>query len=311
MAVSKKAKPIKKRVSKKKQRAQLPVLRLLTLLAIFLLLGITVSVAGYVIFFRTVFAQEILPTIRNEIVFEEPDPPSSTDPIDPQIIHPIAVKHLPKVAIIFDDLGYSWDLGEQLINFPFELTYSFLPFAPYTEKLENDAYNAGKTIFLHLPLEPKGQFWDPGPGVLYLDDEPGVYLGKFKDCLLHVPHAVGVNNHMGSRFTESRFAMRIVLQEVKKQSLVFVDSFTTAGSVGLEVAQEEEIHSARRHVFLDNELDNEKICDQLKSLVEIAEKNGRGIGIAHPHGVTVSAIRECGELYLDRVEYVSVLEVLY
>jgi hypothetical protein len=292
------------------------------------MLVLSVCAVGYVIFFRTVFAREIPLAQKSAIVFEEPNPPTHLDPAaeqaDPVMpieqsehaVEPAAEQviidkqQLPKVAIIIDDMGWDEVVGEQLLKFPFELTYSFLPFAPHTKKLENLAFLAGKTVFLHLPLQPKGSTYNPGPGALYLHDSPEMQRTKFTNCLQEVPHAMGVNNHMGSFFTEDEQAMTNLIQEMKGRSLMFVDSVTTPGSIAFQVARAASIKSARRNVFLDNTLDEEKICHQLEKLVQIAERQGRAIGIAHPHRVTVSAIATCGEKYRARVQYVGVGEVI-
>lgn len=302
-------------------------MRLCAFAVLFLMLVVSVCAAGYVIFFRTVFAQEIPPEQMNAVVFEEPNPPihiesaEQVEPVDAieqsaQIVEPVDEqgiddnRQLPMVAIIIDDMGWDEAAGERILKFPFELTYSFLPFAPYTRKLENLAFLAGKTVFLHLPLQPKGTTYNPGPGALYLHDPPEMQREKFTKCLQEVPHAKGVNNHMGSFFTEDEQAMTNLIQEVKGKSLMFVDSVTTPGSIAFKVAQAASIKSARRNVFLDNTQDEEKICHQLDKLVQIAERQGWAIGIAHPHRVTVRAIATCGEKYRARVRYVGVDKVL-
>ena len=319
---------LRKKVGKKKNKRSFSLTRLCAFLVVFLLLVVSVCAVGYVIFFRTVFAQEILPALKSAIVFEEPNPPVHADqvvepvgpvksvipaePVEKEVIArtPEARPVLPKVAIIMDDMGYDETVGEQLLQFPVELTYSFLPFAPYTRKLENLAFLAGKTVFLHLPLEPKGTTYSPGPGALFLHDSPEMQLDKLAKCLQEVPHAVGVNNHMGSYFTEDKSAMTTLIHEMKERSLMFVDSFTTPGSVALQVAKAASVKSAGRSVFLDNTLDEGSICYQLEKLVVIAERRGWAIGIAHPHRVTVSAIEVCNGKYRGRVEYVGVSEVL-
>lgn len=286
-----------------------------------LVLTFSVCAVGYVIFFRTVVAQEISPTLRSVIVFEEP---GSTVPREDLSVNKEIEKvdetdqsnvvsimpALPKVAIIIDDMGYDEIIGEQLLNASIELTYSFLPFAPHTRKLERLAYRAGKTVFLHLPLEPKNSSFNPGPGAIYLQDSPETQREKFGKALQEVPHAVGVNTHMGSLFTKDRPAMVNIIREIKARSLVFVDSFTTPGSVGLQVARQAAVKSAGRNIFLDNILNEEKICAQLEQLVILAERNGWATGIGHPHRATASAVLRCGEQYLKRVQFVGVREVL-
>ncbi len=320
MIPPKKKRPLKKARHRKRTGLFNP-LRFLSYTLLLMLLVFSVCAVGYVIFFRTVVAQEIPPALRGEIVFEEPDPPVQSEDVAVRPLPDQAVEaevkeavvskktDLPKVAIIIDDMGYNELIGEQLLRFPIELTLSFLPFAPHTRKLERLAHRAGKTVFLHLPLEPKDSTFNPGCGALYLQDSPETQREKFANALQEVSHAVGVNNHMGSRFTEDRPAMANIMQEIKERSLMFVDSFTTPGSVGLQTARQAGINSIGRSVFLDNVLDEEKICHQLEQLVILSERNGRAIGIGHPHRETVSAIAKCSEKYQTRVHYVGVREV--
>ncbi len=300
----------RKKVPKKKGSVFVGLVRLCSLLLLLIILVFSVCSVGYVIFFRTVFAQQILPKIKNAIVFEEPNPPVDVELEQVEEKGIILKPVLPKVAIIIDDMGYHESTGRELLSIPFELTYSFLPFAPHTSKLEWLAYRTGKTIYLHLPLEPKGKQWNPGPGALSLADSPEVQKAKFGKCLDEVPHAVGLNNHMGSLYMEDKIAMTRLMQEIRSRRLSFIDSYTSSGSVGLSIAQGLKVKSARRNVFLDNILDQREICEQLEKLIKIAETRGVGIGIAHPHQETVKAISSCGELYRKRVQYVSIKDVI-
>ena len=153
-----------------------------------MLVVVSVFAAGYVIFFRTVFAGEIPTNPQSGIVFEEPDPPDHEEPVsDLPDEGTLPEKKLPKVAIIIDDLGYHELIGDKLLNFPITLSYSFLPFAPHTGKQELFAFNSGKTVLLHLPLEPKLPHWDPGPGALLLSDSPELQKEKFEQALDAVP----------------------------------------------------------------------------------------------------------------------------
>lgn len=294
--------------------------RLLVFFLLFFVLVFSLCSAGYVIFFRTVFAQEIMPVLKSSIVFEEPDPPEIVD------LHTItteqgidiaqppeeekAVAILPKVAIIVDDIGYQRELGKAFLDMPIELTFSFLPFAPHTKELERRAYDLGKTVFLHLPLQPQSGKFNPGPGALLVQDSPHVQRDKLLKCLAEVPHATGVNNHMGSLFTRNKEPMVHIMEELESRSLAFVDSYTTATSVGLESAREQGLRSARRHVFLDNIQSRDHVCGQLQKLVDIAKNRGVGIGIAHPYKVTLEALKTCSLSYIDDVQYVSVMDVL-
>jgi polysaccharide deacetylase 2 family uncharacterized protein YibQ len=296
--------------SKKKRANNFSFKRLFVFAGILLFFAFSMFALGYVVFFRTVLAQDIPPDLQGTIVFEEPDPPVHEIEHGPDNSAILSSADLPRVAIIIDDLGHHKELGEQFLDLEIPLTYAFLPFAPYTRGLANEAYSLGKTIFLHLPLEPKSKTLDPGPGALLVDDSVQTKIAKLKSCLEEVPHIVGINNHMGSLYTEIEDAMEPVLSEIEARSLFFVDSYTTSKSVGLKLAQGRDIKSARRHVFLDNDLDHEKICVQIEILVEIAERKGSAVGIGHPHSETVEAIEKCTGKHRMRVQYVGVEEVL-
>jgi polysaccharide deacetylase 2 family uncharacterized protein YibQ len=300
----------KKRPRKKVPAKRLSLARLWRFtLALFLLLVLfgSITVAGYVIFFGTAFARDI-PVDLHEIIFEEPDPPEhfSVEGEPP----PRLLGNLPKVAIIIDDMGYHKQLGEQLLGLPVVLNYSFLPFVPHSRVQAVQAHLAGRTVLLHLPLQPRNPAWNPGPGALLVDDTPPLRREKFVRCLAEIPHVSGVNNHMGSLFTEDSQAMTEVMGEIHANGLFFVDSYTTSASTGLQVAGELQVRSARRDVFLDNILDERQICLRLEELVEIALRRGWGIGIAHPHQVTVDALRRCAPSYQGQVEYVGVEEII-
>ncbi len=315
----------KKRVrsrARKKKNSLFPFFRKIALFCLMAaMVGFTVFAAGYVIFFRTVFAQEILPALKNDIVFEEPDPPVHVEVAvdrlsDIKIETPIGEEEdqtqrsLPEVAIIIDDLGYHRQIGEKFLAFPFELTYSFLPLAPFTARQEKFAHDLGKVVLLHLPMEPRGRHWNPGPGTLFLSDSPQMQKETLEQDLAAVPHAVGVNNHMGSLFTTDRASMGVVLSHVKEHGMFFVDSVTVAESIGFTLGQELGLSVARRNVFLDNSRLQSEICLQLGKLIQIAEERGSAIGIAHPHHETHEALKRCVPQYIDRVKFVSVTAII-
>ena len=95
----------KKRATRKKPTTQNPkiLVRVLLFISLFLLLFFSVSMVGYVIFFRTVVAGE-LPFEERDITFEEPYQPHEKQILPPDR-SPVEFP-VPKVAIIIDDMGY-------------------------------------------------------------------------------------------------------------------------------------------------------------------------------------------------------------
>ncbi len=301
----KKAAPRRKKNRAKSTRFGIRICSFLLLLG---LLVFSIGAAGYVIFFRTAVAHGAdLPEKDFEMAFEEP---YSSIPELPSDIPPVLDDNLPMVSIIIDDMGYHKKIGYELLALPMNLTFSFLAAAPYTTELEEKAFQAGRCILLHQPMEPKSDKWDPGPGALLLGQSAEEQARLFRKNLEGVPHAVGINNHMGSLYTENRAAMDSLMLLIREQGLFFVDSFTTAKSQGLAAARAAGVPTARRHIFLDNVHKQDKVCKQLKKLFENAKKNGWAIGIGHPNKATYAALSNCRECLGQDVRLVSAQELI-
>jgi len=126
----------------------------------------------------------------------------------------------PKIGIIIDDLGYDSSLANAFIALDIPLTLSLLPFAPNSRAIAQRARHVGREAMLHLPMEPINYpSVNPGDGVLLLSMDKETILEVLNDDLRQTPFAVGVSNHMGSRFTENEEKMAIVLEALKKRDL--------------------------------------------------------------------------------------------
>lgn len=219
----------------------------------------------------------------------------------------------PQIAIVIDDMGYRREAGLGLLALPLELTFSFLPFSPHVEELLPEARRRGREILLHLPLEAENGKWNRDPGLLLTSMSEAELAALFAADLAEVAGAVGLNNHMGSRFTEDAAAMDILLGLIKAHDLFFLDSLTAPRSVGREAAARHGVPFLKRHVFLDNELEAAKIERQLAELVKIAEKQGWAVGIGHSYPETLAALAAARERLARRVEVVklSILVTAY
>lgn len=217
----------------------------------------------------------------------------------------------PKVAIIIDDMGFHKKLDNQLMDMGINLTFSFLPFGPYTEKHSEKAADRRHDVLLHLPLEATDSKWNTGKGTLFLRMSDQEIASQLDADLASVPRAIGINNHMGSRFTADPRAMTLLLTRMKEKNLFFIDSITTSKSVGAHLAATLGIKSASRHIFLDNEQDTKKIIAQIEALVQHAEKHGRGVAIGHPYPETLAALQEYEKELHKRVHLVGISELIY
>jgi len=196
----------------------------------------------------------------------------------------------PKVAIIIDDIGYSLSHARQFLELNVPFTFSILPRLAKSNALAIEISSRGHEIMLHQPMEPYNPKSDPGPGALYVGYEPDRIVSIIEENIFDVPCAVGVNNHMGSKFTGCNKETNEALQVVKERGLFFVDSLTSSHSVAYETAIKLNMASARRNFFLDNYINESAILSQLNKLKKHAQKYGQAIGIGHPFPETARAI---------------------
>ena len=106
-----------------------------------------------------------------------------------------------------------------------------------------------------------------------------------------VPHARGVNNHMGSLATADRRVMTSVIGAMP-DGMYFIDSRTGGSSVAATVAREMKVRTATRNVFLDDVATERAVRKQLAELAAAAEKRGVAIGIGHPYPVTLRVLAD-------------------
>jgi polysaccharide deacetylase 2 family uncharacterized protein YibQ len=199
-------------------------------------------------------------------------------------------KVLAKVAIVIDDLGHNKKALPFLYKINRPMTLAVLPHLAYSEKLSRELHEQGYEVILHLPMENLSGL-DPGPGAVNTQMNEEEIRQSIDKALKTVPQAIGANNHMGSKATQDRRVMEIVLDEFKDRNLIFLDSLT-ADSVTSEVAQKENLEIHSRDIFLDNEEDLAHVSAQLKLLKQKALKRGSAIGIGHFKERTLQAILE-------------------
>ena len=196
----------------------------------------------------------------------------------------------PRIALIIDDMGYDRVNSAQAVRLPAAVTLSYLPDAPEVQRQVRRARLRGHPVMLHLPMEAGVHHGRPGRSFLALGQNEttirsrvAVMLGKFDGY-------TGVNNHMGSAFTQDRAKLDIVMSELKKRGLFFVDSRTSLRSFGAASAKRFGLPYAVRDVFIDHDPDPRKIRARLAETETIARKTGQAVAIPHPRTATMKAL---------------------
>lgn len=206
-------------------------------------------------------------------------------------IHPVP-KDSYRIAIIIDDLGLDYRRTAEIMQLQSPMTLSFLTYADDLNAQARRARRLGHELMMHVPMEPIDSNINPGPGALRTSMSDEELKWQIDDVLNKFDGFVGINNHMGSKLTSDTRAMDIVMDELKKRGLLFIDSRTTAQSVGYKEAAKKNIPYAVRHVFLDPMPGEAILKRQLKNLEYVASERGYAIGIGHPRDATIKALQE-------------------
>ena len=195
----------------------------------------------------------------------------------------------PRIALVIDDLGRSLEDLNVLARLGIPITYAVLPFESHTSEVVAALEQRGEEFLCHIPMEAKGGN-NPGPGALLSSMSRDQLQAATARALAAVPGAVGVNNHMGSSIASDPQAIEAVMKVVAKSNLYFLDSRTSADTLGYSLARHLGIPAGERQVFLDTHRDPAFIRAQFEALLTTARARGGATAIAPPSPETLDLL---------------------
>ena len=198
----------------------------------------------------------------------------------------------PFIAIVLDDLGIDVRRSNRAVALPAPITLAFLPYADGLDSQTAAARQAGHELLVHIPMQPHGEDADPGPNALDMKLGAIEVLSRLEWDLDRFSGYVGINNHMGSLFTESAEGMALVAEGLRDRGLMFLDSLTSAKSVAASTVASYGVPTTVRDVFLDNTDTPEEVALRLEQTEKVARKGGTAIAIGHPRDNTLSVLEE-------------------
>ncbi len=191
----------------------------------------------------------------------------------------------PRVAIVLDDCGQNLELMRRAVRVRQALTFAVIPHLPASRASAEAAHAAGHEVIVHQPMEPESPDENPGAGAIRRGMSPASIRRILTDSFADVPHARGMNNHMGSGATADARLMSDVLGTLARLSprepAYFLDSRTTPRTVAEDAARSAGLKAARRNVFLDNDLAAGALRTEFERLLAVAAAEGSAIGIGH------------------------------
>lgn len=217
----------------------------------------------------------------------------------------------PKVAIVMDDFGYNMNDLEELFAAKSSITFSILPNLPYSRRLAELAGSKGYEVILHLPLEANDKSAPREAGTIKTGMDEKEVIAILEKNIENITGLRGVSNHQGSKATENKALMTIILKDLKKRNLFFFDSLVTQKSICRDVAAALGVPYAKRDMFLDNANSADYIEKQALALRKFAFKNGRAIAICHDRKNTIAVLSKMmPELAADGIVFVRLSDMV-
>ena len=237
--------------------------------------------------------QDHLDKLEDEIAFDMEEivdePPIEVEKVPPEPIPPLRGI----IGLIIDDFGYrNDDVSKGFLDIPAKLTFAVIPGHEHSRSFSKNAVSAGYEVIVHMPMENIGKTFGEEEFVLMNYFQDNELVRRVKEALGHIPEANGLNNHQGSRATETPRLMRLLAGVLKDENKFFIDSRTTTNTLAEETMRQFDVPTNRRNIFLDNELDEEKIYVQLIQLTDVAERKGIAIGIGHVKPQTLAVLKK-------------------
>lgn len=197
-----------------------------------------------------------------------------------------------RVAIVIGGLGLSQTGTQTAIGkLPPEITLGFAPQGNSLGRWMQAARREGHEIVMQVPLEPF-DFPNVNPGRNTLTVEAGAdeILKNLRWTLSRTTNYTAVMNYMGARFSTSPEAMGVMMAELGKRGIGYVDDGTSARSLAPETALKNGVPFAAGDAIIDGVQDRGAILDKLDELERTARAKGFAIGTGNAFDVTVDAV---------------------
>lgn len=198
-----------------------------------------------------------------------------------------------KLAIVIDDFGNNMKGTEKMLSLPIPLTVAVMPFLPSTKEDAIAAHKKGHEVIIHMPMEPiKGKKEWLGPKAITADLNDEEIIKRVEEAITNVPHAIGMNNHMGSKITANERMMRLILSVCKKHGLFYLDSKTNPNSVAKKIGEELGVPIIENNIFFDDVYTSSHVTKQANILLKRLQSDPAVIAIGHvgPPGEITAAV---------------------
>ena len=204
---------------------------------------------------------------------------------------PVSASTRPRVAVVIDGLGVDQTATARAIALPAAVTLSFVVYANDLGDQTAAARQAGHELLLRVPMEPISAAAAIGSYGLGRNMPRDELVRRLRWDLARFDAYVGVDNHMGTEFAQDTPAMGVVMDELKRRGLLYLDARAVPTAPVAVAARDFGVPYAARDIFLDGEEAAISVDARLSQLVKLARERGSAIAIGHAHEETLAALQ--------------------
>lgn len=197
--------------------------------------------------------------------------PLASDTIEP---------NRPKIALVLTNLGRDFKALEYIIeNIPSAQTLAFFPFTENLNLISDLIRKSSREMLLTLAMEPKDYpYKDPGPKILLTNLSEEENIDRLQWIMRQPSGFIGFINIMGERFLEKKKNLFPILNRIKAEGYVFLESKNIFRSQADDISEELKLPYLRSHFHIDSKSLIESTDDDL--FIDIED-------FANNHGVAV------------------------
>ncbi|EEL07253.1 hypothetical protein bcere0026_54560 [Bacillus mycoides] len=171
---------------------------------------------------------------------------------------------------------------DKMLSLPIPLTVAVMPFLPSTKQDAIAAHKKGHEVIIHMPMEPiRGKKEWLGPKAITTDLSDEEINNRLEQAIQEIPHAIGMNNHMGSKVTADERIVRLILSACKKHGLFYLDSKTNPNSVVPKIGKELGVPIIENQLFFDDVYTVSHISKQAQLLIKKIQDKPIMVAIGH------------------------------
>ena len=123
------------------------------------------------------------------------------------------------ICLVIDDFGFAMNSDvEDFLHLNKNITAAIIPGTPYAETIGEYAHQNGIETIIHMPMESHEE--DNTEYAVSLNEKLNATLvdERVRFAFEEIPTALGMNNHQGSKATESLQLMKDLARTLKKMN---------------------------------------------------------------------------------------------